>query len=159
MAATVATPLERHLGSIADVTGMSVESAVGITRITLQFTLNRSLDGAARDVAINAARADPPLHDGQVPEWLAGRMTRLGTGSSYRQSRQRGGPGRLPDRCLSAACREKSAELRICGPSERPTSAVNSCYHEGLCINSLLCGAAEILPAGSGIFCPSSGIV
>src|SRR5271168_634217 len=39
MAATVATPLERHLGIIADVTEMSSESAVGITRITLQFNL------------------------------------------------------------------------------------------------------------------------
>ena len=60
MAATVATPLERHLGIIANVVGMSSESSVGITRITLQFSLNRSLDGAARDVqaAINATRAD-----------------------------------------------------------------------------------------------------
>ena len=59
MAATVATPLERHLGIIANVVGMSSESSVGITRITLQFSLNRGLDGAARDVqaAINAARA------------------------------------------------------------------------------------------------------
>jgi hypothetical protein len=58
MAATVATPFERHLGIVADVIGMSSERAVGITRITLQFSLNRSLDGAARDVqaAINAAR-------------------------------------------------------------------------------------------------------
>jgi multidrug efflux pump len=47
MAATVATPLERHLGIIADVTGISSESTVGITRITLQFSLNRSLNGAA----------------------------------------------------------------------------------------------------------------
>jgi hypothetical protein len=78
--ATVATPLERHLGIIADVTEMSLESAVGTTRITLQFTLNRSLDGAARDLAINAARADLPWHDRQVPELLAGRMTRLGRG-------------------------------------------------------------------------------
>jgi multidrug efflux pump len=52
MAATVATPLERHLGIIANVVGMSSESSVGITRITLQFSLNRSLDGAARDVTI-----------------------------------------------------------------------------------------------------------
>jgi multidrug efflux pump len=48
MAATVATPLERHLGIIADVAEMTSESTVGITRITLQFSLNRSLDGAAR---------------------------------------------------------------------------------------------------------------
>src|SRR5215472_7105490 len=62
MAATVATPLERHLGVIADVTEMTSESSVGSTEIALQFSLNRSLDGAARDVqaAINAARADLP---------------------------------------------------------------------------------------------------
>jgi len=71
MAATVATPLERHLGVIADVSGMSSESSVGITRITLQFSLNRSLNGAARDVqaAINAARADLPTSLRQNPSY------------------------------------------------------------------------------------------
>jgi multidrug efflux pump len=62
MAATVATPLERHLGVIADVIGMASENTVGQTRIWLQFALDRNIDGAARDVqsAINAARADLP---------------------------------------------------------------------------------------------------
>ncbi|SAL65174.1 acriflavin resistance protein [Caballeronia choica] len=62
VATSVASPLERHLGSIADVTEMTSQSAVGTTRITLQFGLNRDIDGAARDVqaAINAARADLP---------------------------------------------------------------------------------------------------
>ena len=62
MASSVATPLERHLGQIADVTEMTSSSGVGNTRITLQFGLNRDIDGAARDVeaAINAARADLP---------------------------------------------------------------------------------------------------
>ena len=62
MASTVAAPLERHLGSIADVTEMTSQSGVGNTRITLQFGLDRNLDGAARDVeaAIQAARADLP---------------------------------------------------------------------------------------------------
>jgi multidrug efflux pump len=71
MAATVATPLERHLGIIANVVGMSSESSVGITRITLQFSLNRSLDGDARDVqaAINAARADLPTSLRQNPSY------------------------------------------------------------------------------------------
>jgi multidrug efflux pump len=71
MATTVATPLERHLGIIADVTEMSSESSVGITRITLQFNLNRSLNGAARDVqaAINAARADLPTSLRQNPSY------------------------------------------------------------------------------------------
>ncbi|TAI66771.1 efflux RND transporter permease subunit [Bradyrhizobium sp. Leo170] len=62
VATTVASPLERHLGQIADVTEMTSQSTVGSTRITLQFGLNRDINGAARDVqaAINAARADLP---------------------------------------------------------------------------------------------------
>jgi multidrug efflux pump len=62
MASSVAEPLERHLGQIADVTEMTSQSSVGNTRITLQFGLDRDIDGAARDVeaAINAARADLP---------------------------------------------------------------------------------------------------
>src|ERR1700753_426703 len=62
VATTVASPLERHLGQCADVTEMTSASSVGTVRITLQFGLNRDIDGAARDVqaAINAARADLP---------------------------------------------------------------------------------------------------
>src|SRR5262244_60860 len=62
VATTVASPLERHLGQIADVTEMTSSSSVGSVRITLQFGLNRDINGAARDVqaAINAARADLP---------------------------------------------------------------------------------------------------
>jgi multidrug efflux pump len=71
MAATVATPLERHLGIIADVTEMTSQSTVGQTSITLQFGLDRSIDGAARDVqaAINAARADLPTNLAQNPRY------------------------------------------------------------------------------------------
>src|SRR5690348_9539908 len=59
MAATVATPLERALGRIAGVTEMTSSSSLGSTRVTLQFDLNRDIDGAARDVqaAINASRS------------------------------------------------------------------------------------------------------
>ncbi|WP_246677505.1 efflux RND transporter permease subunit [Mesorhizobium sp. B2-3-12] len=62
VANTVASPLERHLGEIADVNEMTSSSSVGSARITLQFGLDRDIDGAARDVqaAINAARADLP---------------------------------------------------------------------------------------------------
>ena len=62
MASSVATPLERHLGVIANVSEMTSQSSVGVTRITIQFDLSRNIDGAARDVqaAINAARADLP---------------------------------------------------------------------------------------------------
>src|SRR4030088_2343125 len=56
------TPHTRPLGAIAGVTEMTSMSTVGNSRITLQFDLSRSIDGAARDVqaAINAARADMP---------------------------------------------------------------------------------------------------
>src|SRR6201996_4182510 len=62
VATSVAAPLERHLGQIADVTQMTSISSVGSVRIVLQFGLDRDINGAARDVqaAINAARADLP---------------------------------------------------------------------------------------------------
>lgn len=62
MAATVATPLERSLGTIAGLTEMTSRSTTGQTRITLQFDLSRDINSAATDVqgAINAARAMMP---------------------------------------------------------------------------------------------------
>ena len=62
VATSVASPLERHLGQIADVTEMTSNSSVGQARVVLQFGLDRDINGAARDVqaAINAARADLP---------------------------------------------------------------------------------------------------
>jgi len=62
MASSVATPLERRLGSIAGVNEMTSTSYLGSSNVTLQFDLGRDIDGAARDVqaAINAARADLP---------------------------------------------------------------------------------------------------
>ena len=62
MAATVATPLERALGRIAGVNEITSQSSLGNSRVTLQFELNRSIDGAARDVqaAIQAARRELP---------------------------------------------------------------------------------------------------
>ncbi len=71
MASAVAAPLEKHLGQIADVTEMTSRSSPGYTRITLQFGLNRNIDGAARDVeaAINAARADLPTSLRQNPTY------------------------------------------------------------------------------------------
>ncbi|PIO95646.1 acriflavine resistance protein B [Pseudomonas syringae] len=58
MASTVATPLERSLGSIAGVNTMTSNSSQGTTRIILQFDLDRDINGAAREVqaAINASR-------------------------------------------------------------------------------------------------------
>ena len=62
MAATVATPLERALGRIAGVNEMTSSSSLGNARVTLQFELNRDINGAAREVqaAIQAARSQLP---------------------------------------------------------------------------------------------------
>ncbi|MEB0042044.1 MULTISPECIES: efflux RND transporter permease subunit [unclassified Pseudomonas] len=58
MASTVATPLERSLGTISGIATMSSRSSLGSTRVILQFDLDRDINGAAREVqaAINAAR-------------------------------------------------------------------------------------------------------
>ncbi|CAN7756732.1 efflux RND transporter permease subunit [Caballeronia sp. LjRoot31] len=62
MASTVAEPLERRLGTIADVEELTSISYVGSSMIVVEFGLNRDINGAARDVeaAIQAARADLP---------------------------------------------------------------------------------------------------
>src|SRR6266849_5943814 len=62
MAATVAAPLERHLGAIAGVTDITSVNSLGSSSITIQFDLGRSIEGAARDVqgALNQAIADLP---------------------------------------------------------------------------------------------------
>ena len=69
MAATVAAPLERKLGAIAGVTEITSVSSIGSSSITIQFDLNRNIDGAARDVqaALNAAASDLPLNLPTLP--------------------------------------------------------------------------------------------
>ncbi len=71
MAATVAAPLERRLGEIAGVTEITSSNGVGSTRIAIQFDMNRSIDGAARDVqaALNAAMADLPSDMPTLPSF------------------------------------------------------------------------------------------
>lgn len=58
MASSVATPLERSLGSIAGISEMTSSSALGRTTITLEFNLDKDINNAAREVqaAINAAQ-------------------------------------------------------------------------------------------------------
>jgi HAE1 family hydrophobic/amphiphilic exporter-1 len=58
MASTVATPLEKEFTKIAGLQSMSSTNRTGSTTITLQFSLDRSIDAAAQDVntAIAAAR-------------------------------------------------------------------------------------------------------
>ena len=62
MAALVTAPLERQFGQIPSLSVMTSSSSFGISQITLQFDLNRDIDGAAQDVqaAINAAGSTLP---------------------------------------------------------------------------------------------------
>jgi hydrophobe/amphiphile efflux-1 (HAE1) family protein len=64
MSTSVAAPLERQFGRIAGVAEMTSTSNNGSTSITLQFDLDRDINGAARDVqaAINAARGYLPAN-------------------------------------------------------------------------------------------------
>jgi multidrug efflux pump len=64
MASSIATPLERQFTRISGITEMTSTSSLGTTGITLQFDLNRDINGAARDVqaAINAARSYLPAN-------------------------------------------------------------------------------------------------
>jgi HAE1 family hydrophobic/amphiphilic exporter-1 len=57
MASSVATPLEREFSTIAGLDSMSSTSALGLTQITLQFSLERDIDAAAQDVQTSIAKA------------------------------------------------------------------------------------------------------
>ncbi|MFA7579940.1 efflux RND transporter permease subunit [Castellaniella sp.] len=69
MATSVAQPLEREFSTIPGLQQMSSENALGSTRITLQFDLDRNIDGAALDVqsAINAASRQLPSNLSSPP--------------------------------------------------------------------------------------------
>jgi HAE1 family hydrophobic/amphiphilic exporter-1 len=64
MAATVASPLERQFSAIAGIDSMTSSSALGSSALTLQFDLDRNIDGAAVDVQTAMAAAAPLLPPG-----------------------------------------------------------------------------------------------
>src|SRR5436189_5998973 len=64
MASAVATPLERQFTTIAGIDSMSSVSALGLTQITIQFSLERNIDAAAQDVQAMIAKAAPLLPPG-----------------------------------------------------------------------------------------------
>jgi hydrophobic/amphiphilic exporter-1 (mainly G- bacteria), HAE1 family len=64
MAASVATPLEKQFSTISGVDSMTSSSSLGMTSITLQFSLDRDLDAAAQDVQIAIATAQRLLPPG-----------------------------------------------------------------------------------------------
>jgi len=57
MAASVVSPIERQLSTIAGISSMNSSSSLGITQITIQFDLGRNIDGAALDVQTALATA------------------------------------------------------------------------------------------------------
>ncbi|MBK5653260.1 MAG: efflux RND transporter permease subunit [Rhizobium sp.] len=71
MAATVAAPLERKLGTISGVDQITSTSSLGSTSIQVQFAIGRDIDRAARDVqaAINASLADLPSDLPSLPKF------------------------------------------------------------------------------------------
>ena len=64
MASSVATPLEKQFSTISGIDSMSSSSSTGRTRITLQFTLSRSIDSAAQDVQSAIAAVQRRLPQG-----------------------------------------------------------------------------------------------
>src|SRR5216110_1861692 len=64
MASAVATPLERQFTTIAGIDSMTSTSALGVTQITIQFTLSRNIDAAAQDVQSAITKAAPLLPPG-----------------------------------------------------------------------------------------------
>ncbi|HEX9452659.1 MAG TPA: efflux RND transporter permease subunit [Burkholderiales bacterium] len=57
MASAVATPLEKEFSTIAGLDSMDSTNAQGVSRITLQFSLDRNIDAAAADVQAAITRA------------------------------------------------------------------------------------------------------
>src|SRR5207302_11434436 len=64
MASAVATPLERQFTTIAGIDSMTSTSALGVTQITIQFTLDRNIDAAGQDVQASITKASPLLPPG-----------------------------------------------------------------------------------------------
>ncbi|MBI5576956.1 MAG: efflux RND transporter permease subunit [Deltaproteobacteria bacterium] len=64
MASSVATPLEKQFSTIAGVDTMNSSSGLGLTQITITFTLDRNIDAAAQDVQAMITKAAPQLPPG-----------------------------------------------------------------------------------------------
>ena len=68
MAASVAGPIERQFSTISGITSMTSQSSLGRSQITVQFDLNRDIDGAALDVQDPEPPdlSQPPYNDPRV---------------------------------------------------------------------------------------------
>ena len=69
MAASVASPIERQLSTIAGISSMTSSSSLGATQITIQFDLGRDIDGATLDVQTAQAVAQRRL-PAEMTTWV-----------------------------------------------------------------------------------------
>src|SRR5947208_885663 len=67
MASAVATPLEKQFSTVAGIDNMTSSSSLGSTSITVQFTLERSIDAAAQDIQAMIAKSLRDLPPGIIP--------------------------------------------------------------------------------------------
>jgi len=135
VAATVATPLERHLGIIADVAEMTSQSTVGTTWITLQFGLNRNIDGAAHDVqaAINAARANLP--------------TSLPRNPAYRKVNPAGPPIAILEMTSDTLTQGQIYDAASTSPMSIKAIAATTTYRSSVCGSAGMCAASRSDPS------------
>ena len=136
MASSVAQPLERQLAQIPGIAQMTSTSSLGSTAITIQFELNRSIDGAANDIqgAINAASGQLPknlptpptyrkVNPADSPVLLL--SASIGYPAADDGERRGGRPARTadqPDFRRRAGVHRRPAEARDPGP-DRPREA------------------------------------
>ena len=126
MAASVAAPIERQLSTIAGITSMTSTSSLGSTQITIQFDLNRNIDGAALDVqtALAVAQRRPAGRDDDAAELPQGQSRRL--------------PGALLSACAPTRCR-----------CRRSTTTPRRCWRRR---SRRLPGVAQVLVFGAQKF-------
>ena len=129
MAATVAQPLETQFAQIPGVAQMTSVSVLGSTAITVQFDLDRNIDGAAGDIqaAINAASGQLPKNLPGPPTYrkvnpsdapimiLAAQSDALPLTDGRRLRRKRAVAADLADRRRGAGADRRPAEARRAG--------------------------------------------
>jgi len=161
MAATVAAPLERALGSIAGVQRLTSSSSQGATRVRLTFELERDIDAAARDVqaAINASRGQLPTGMPDSPSYRKVNSSQspvmvLALASPHLA------PGRLYD-LASTILAQKISRIQGVGEVEMGGSALpavrvqlnpGALAHNGIALDEVrdaISGANALLPVGA----------
>lgn len=146
MAATVATPLERALGSIPGIVEMESSSSQGATEIELRFALDRDVNDAAREVqaAINAARSQLPAGMPSMPQYRKSTPSQTPI-MALALSSPRHTPGQLYDMAASLLSQRIAqipgvAEVNLGGgslPAVRVALDPNALNHHGIALDEV----------------------